>query len=218
MAINTYTGIKTALRAWTNQDSTTISDSLIDEFVETVEDEIYTDLRIPEMRDMYTFTYASGGVAADTIDANLIELISISVVVATNDIHSPTPAAEFRIRELLEVSDATHPEHFGWVTQADGTTKLVIGPEPTDKTVNLSFWKRFASLDTGTNAAFLKYPGIWLSGLVAEGFLFMQDFDMYQVWRDRFTKWIANANTLGRGKNEALKGNTPKANIGYRVP
>lgn len=214
MAMNTYVGIQDNVRKWTVVDTTVIANTDIDDMLFTVEQTIWENLRVPEMRSYYTVAYPAGGIDISVMDSGFVQqLISVAVTNNASDIQIPDPGSEFLVRMALSTVDVNNPRLFGWLSEADGTSKLVIAPEPTGKTVHISYWRRFASLSSATNLAFLAYPAVWLNGLVAESFLLQQDPELYQLWTDKFMKSIESANRVGRGRNESLQGNTPRATL-----
>lgn len=212
MTMNTYAGIQANVRKWTVTDTSVVADSDITDMLPQVESEIYAQLRLPEMRSYYTWAYLAGGLDIASIDGGLIiQPISVIVQISSSDFRSPVPASEAVVRSRMQTSDTNNPSVVGWLSEADGTAKLVISPEPVGKTITLSYWRQFATLSGTTNLAFLAYPNIWLNGLLRDAFLLQQDIDMFNLYSQRFTESIAVANQLARGKNEALQGNTTAA-------
>jgi hypothetical protein len=212
MTMNTYAGIKANVRKWTVTDTTVVADTDVDDMLYQVEAEIWAALRVPEMRSYYTWTYAAGGQDVSGFDTGLIvQPLSVTVEVNSGDFRSPIPASEEVVRNRMQTSDTSNPTVVGWVSEADGTAKLVIAPEPIGKTIRFTYFRKFAPLSNATNLPFLAYPHVWMNGLMRDAFLLQQDTDMFQVWDLRFQQAIAAANQQGRGLNESLMGNTTAA-------
>jgi hypothetical protein len=219
MALNTYATIKTAVRSWTKSDTNVLTDTILDEITEAVEDIIWAKLRVSEMRSTHTYPYAAGGTDLSAFDTGLLlNIIAVTVDLTSTNTRIIPPASEGWIRQNMVTSITDDPLGFGWLSESDGTAKLVIAPEPGTLQVDVSYFRKFASLTTATNAVFLAYPMVWLAGILAEAFLFLQDMEAFTVWDTRFIQRIGLANEGSRGLNEALQGQGLAARLPTTVP
>lgn len=221
MAFDTYANFRTAVRNKLSVDSTVLPDDDVADMVRMVEDEIYANCRLPEMRVSESFTYSDGGIDVETFSQTPLQLISIAVQISSNEIKTPNPVSEYVLNSKLTADgNPAKPEVWGWQSpaDADGTPKLVIAPEPVDYDVVVAYWARFASLVTAVNIVYSTYAPMWFAGVVAEAFLHQQDAEMYAIWRNKFETAMANAQRHGRGKNESFQGNLPIAGFPAAVP
>ena len=179
----------------------------MDDLTEALEERIFGVLRVPEMKSYYTVAYPAGGIDIATFDSGLLREVKSCLVDVTDSDRKPIPPAdEEPLRMWMIRTDVNHPKLHGWISEADGSDKFVIAPEPSGKTVHVSYYRAFSSLTSSTNAVFLEYPHIWLHGLLAEVNLYLRDFEMFKVWEQKFAESIQLANERGRGRTDAHKG------------
>jgi len=203
MAIATFAALKNRVLGYVQSSSQEVSEELLEDLMLAAEFRIWGVLNVPEMRSFYTFTYAAGGEDVSNFDSgNIIRATSVTV-----DINSTTrcalgEASEDTVREWLIEVDTNSPRVYGFLSEADGTNKFAIGPEPSGKTINVAYARKFASLTTATNLVFTTYPHIWLAALLTEVFLFLRDLELYQIWEAKLTDFIGLANELGRGQTQ----------------
>lgn len=211
MAIQSFTDVKGRVMEYTQKSSQVLSEFLLEDLMLAAESRLWGVLRVPEMRSFHSFTYSAGGEALSSFDSgNLIEVIA--VLVDTNDsTREPVqPGSESALREWMIVDDTDAPRVFSFLSQDDGSVKLAIGPEPTDRTVYVPYFRKFGSITDSTNAVFTEYPHIWLFALLAEVALFLRDNEMYQAYDSKLTEFVKIANALGRGiNNDKYAGGVP---------
>lgn len=207
MAISTYAELKERVKDYVIQTGQEVNSDLLDDLTESLESRIWGVLRVREMQSYYTFTYAAGGEdIANFDDGNIIEVKSLLVDTSSSSRKPVPPSDEESLRMWMITSDTDSPKLHGWISEADGTAKLAIGPEPTGKTVHVSYWRKFDPMPSSTNAVFTTYPHIWMYGLLAEVFLYLRDMPMYQTFENKLVESITLANKQGLGVSDAHRG------------
>lgn len=203
MAITTFSAVKNRVLGYTKASSDILSSELLEDLMIAAEFRIWAALKVPEMRSFLSLTYAAGGHDVSEFDSGHILRVS-SVVV---DVDSTTrwtlgEAAEDILRQWMIENDTDSPRVYGFLAETDGTNKFAIGPEPTGKTVGVSYYRKYDPLSTAVNAVFTKYPHIWLAALLVESFLYLKEMDSFQIWEAKLGDFINLANELGKGQTE----------------
>lgn len=217
MAISTYAELKDRVKDYVLQTGQEVNSDLLDDLTEAMESRIWGVLRVREMQSYYTAAYAAGGFDISVFDSgNILEIKSLLVDTSDSTRKPVPPGDEESVRMWMITTDTNSPKLHGWLAEADGTAKLAIGPEPTGKTVHVSYWRQFDSMTGTTHAVFAAYPHIWLYGLLAETFLYLRDMDMFRTFEQKLVESITLANQKSRGISDSHKGRAagPQNKIG----
>lgn len=200
MAISTWDDLQNRVLGYVMNTSQEVSTPLLEDLMRAGENRIWGVLRVPEMKSYHSFTYAAGGEDLSSFDSgNLLEVKSLTIDTSATTRRAIAEADEDTVRIWMIENDVDSPRVYTFISEADGSPKLAIAPEPTGKTVYVAYWRKFASLDTAVNTVFTTYPHIWLAALLTEVFLYLSDVSMYQVWEQKLGDFIQLANKQGRG-------------------
>lgn len=186
MALATYADLTAAVRDWLarTNDTVTLTDARVADFVTLAEEDIYERLRVREMETTGDLTINAQTVAIPS------GLVGVRRLYLATD---PYVELEFMAPPDFwgRFADNINGRPWGFTQEGDN---FVFGPSPdATYTGKLLYWKRLAALSGATNSLFTSRPSLWLYGALAHAAAFTRDAEEEAMWKGRFAETLARA-------------------------
>lgn len=199
MAINSYTGLKTALANWLARSDLS---SYLDDFIDLAEERLSRDLRIRATEATMNVTLA-GGVAA--IPSDYVQMKHVFIA------GSPTSPLEVKESTWLFDQFPTRSSDGKPRFVAEDGANFVFGPHPDSSTYVLGgqYWKKPAALTTAapTNEWTDNCPDVLLWACLCESAPFLKDDQRTLVWEEKYE----------RSKNRVMTAEKKRTRKGSRI-
>lgn len=208
MAINSYAGLKDAVRRWSKRKDAT--DAFIDDFISLAEEEIYSNpvspLRIKEMDTRATAT-VSITERFLALPERFLEMRRFKINAQT----STTPGfandndIRFRAPDQLLLNSISGAPSFFSVTSQIGFERI---PDQLYVVEMQYFSKELPLSDTNTsNAVLTNYPSIYLNGALWALWQYYSEEEKAEYYHTKMVDGISGAN---RAEKRSRYGNAPQ--------
>ena len=202
MAGFTYSGLKTAIQNYLDNDETTFT-STLDTFIQQTEERILKSVQLPVFRKNSTGSGTSGNTYLAT-PSDYLSPFSLAVV------DSDSNYTYLLLKHVTWIRDytpavATTGEPLYYAQFDDDT--FILAPTPSsDFTFELHYFYRPASLtsagDSGTTWLSTNASNAMLNGCLVEGTIFMKSApDEIMVYEQKFKEALATLKVLGESKD-----------------
>lgn len=170
MALNSYSGLVTALETWLNR---TDLSALIPDYITLFEARMNRLIRVPQMEAQSTSTATSATVA---LPEDLLSLREVRVDGKSLEAMNP----QF-LREIYR--DHTGGTPYGYAVV--GTSLLVL-PAPTSATVAITYHQKIPGLTASNTSNWLlaSHPDIYLYGVLCEAKAHIMDEEQSAKWKN----------------------------------
>jgi len=195
MAISTYTELKTEVAEWSHRSNLTAK---MDTFCILAESVINKDLRTLDMEKRLAVTFDD---AFYDIPADYMEMRAIQI----EDDGARVPIKAYSPQQLDAIYSRAQGTAAGYAIHG-GQIELRPAPSVT-ATVDgeISYYARVPTLTgTATNDILTKFPMIYLSAMMLQVNLFLQDDEEMTKWADVYNSQIKQANKSAQGGRYVL--------------
>lgn len=208
----TYTNFLTQVRNYTEVDNNVLSDSIIQEFIRSVELDVAGKVDYDDLRKYATSTFTSGNRYV-SLPADLTIIRSVQVINGTT-------------RTFLEKRDTSFISEYNG-TGATGVPKyyanwdessIVVAPTPNaNYAVQLNYIITPPSF-TSTNSTYLStyQQGMLLDGVLTEAYAFLKGpMDMYNLYKNKYTEGVQNfaLQQMGRRRRAEYDDGVPRVKV-----
>ena len=183
MAITNYTNLKTSIADWSHRTDVT---SLIDDFIDLAEAEMWKKLRIKEM-DIKATDTASTISRLLALPTGFIQMRKISLFSGGIEY-----GLRSRVPEAMKIrTTAGRPDQYTITSQIEFDRTADTG-----YTVEIQHYAKPTALSAAnaTNSVITNYPSIYLYGALWKLWEWALDFDKAAQWRSAFENAVADAN------------------------
>jgi len=212
MAI-THSDFLTQVRDYTEVGSSVLSDSIIQNFIRSVEVDIAGKVDYDDLRKYATSNFTAGNRAV-SLPADLLILRSVERIDSGGN------------RDFLEKRDTSFISEFNG-TNAQGTPKyfanyddfnIIVAPTPAAAdTVQINYIKDAPSFTSTTNTFISTYQeSMLLHGVLSEAFRFLKGpMDLYNLYKTKYDEEIQNfaLQQMGRRRRAEYDDGVPRVKI-----
>jgi hypothetical protein len=212
MAI-THANFLTQVRDYTEVGSSVLSDSIIQNFIRSVEVDIAGKVDYDDLRKYATSNFTAGNRAV-SLPADLLILRSVERLDSSGN------------REFLEKRDTSFISEFNG-TNTQGTPKyfanyddfnIIVAPTPAAAdTVQINYIKDAPSFTSTTNTFISTYQeSMLLHGVLSEAFRFLKGpMDLYNLYKTKYDEEIQNfaLQQMGRRRRAEYDDGVPRVKI-----
>tara|TARA_R100000406_G_scaffold89618_1_gene75749 strand:+ start:381 stop:1037 length:657 start_codon:yes stop_codon:yes gene_type:complete len=214
----TFSDFLTQVRNYTEVDSNVLTDTIIQDFIRSVELDIAGKVDYDDLRKYATSNFTAGNRAV-SLPGDLIILRSIERIDSGGN------------REFLEKKDTSFISEFNG-TNAQGSPKyyanyddfnIIVAPVPAAAdTVQINYIKDAPSF-TSTNNTFIStyQESMLLHGVLAEAFRFLKGpQDMYNLYKTKYDEEVQNfaLQQMGRRRRAEYDDGVPRIKIPSPTP
>tara|TARA_R100001224_G_C4028202_1_gene151758 strand:+ start:1758 stop:2414 length:657 start_codon:yes stop_codon:yes gene_type:complete len=214
----TFSDFLTQVRNYTEVDSNVLTDTIIQDFIRSVELDIAGKVDYDDLRKYATSNFTAGNRAV-SMPGDLIILRSIERIDSGGN------------REFLEKKDTSFISEFNG-TNAQGSPKyyanyddfnIIVAPVPAAAdTVQINYIKDAPSF-TSTNNTFIStyQESMLLHGVLAEAFRFLKGpQDMYNLYKTKYDEEVQNfaLQQMGRRRRAEYDDGVPRIKIPSPAP
>ena len=194
MALTTYAELKTAVAAWMDVTSATLT-STIDDLITVAEARIFREARTRDTEATLSGTITSGVVA---VPADYIELKFAYLNTSPSQILERRNA-EWIYSQYPTRSSSGKPKY---ISRQSGN--FIFGPYP-DSGYTLAgvYYKKLAALSTTAHALFTNNPDLYLFGCLAESEILIGRDARLPIWRAKYAEILSDVNGVAKAEESS---------------
>jgi hypothetical protein len=192
MALTTYSELKTAVVAWMNVPTASLS-TTIDDLVTIAEARIFRETRTKDTEAVLSGTITAGVI---TVPSDYIAL-KFAYLNTTPSQVLERRNAEWILSEYPIRSSAGRPKYI-----AREAGNFIFGPyADSGYTMGGVYYKKLAALSTTNHALFTNNPDLYLFGCLAESEILIGRDPRLAIWESKYQKILSDVNGVAKAED-----------------